>query len=58
VPTSIEFWQTWISHGKPGSLMPAFSTAEGGPLTDMQIASLANYLAATIPSPVAPPSAR
>jgi cytochrome c553 len=55
VPTNLEFWQTWISHGKPGSLMPAFSTTDGGPLTDMQIASLANYLAATIPSQVAPP---
>ena len=31
-------------HGKPGSLMPAFATAEGGPLNDMQIASLAAYL--------------
>jgi mono/diheme cytochrome c family protein len=56
VPTNIEFWQTWISHGKPGTLMPAFATAEGGPLTDMQIASLANYLAATIPSQVPPPA--
>jgi mono/diheme cytochrome c family protein len=54
VPTNVEFWQTWISHGKPGSLMPAFSTADGGPLTDMQIASLANYLNATIASQVAP----
>ena len=34
VPTNVEFWQTWISHGKPGSLMPAFSTADGGPLSD------------------------
>ncbi|MGO8765102.1 MAG: DUF1573 domain-containing protein [Limisphaerales bacterium] len=25
VPTNIDFWQTWISHGKPGSFMPAFS---------------------------------
>jgi mono/diheme cytochrome c family protein len=58
VPTNVEFWQTWISQGKPGSLMPAFSTAEGGPLTEIQIASLANYLAATIPSQVAPPPAQ
>ena len=55
VPTNVEFWRTWISHGKPGSLMPAFSTADGGPLTDMQIASLAAYLNATIPSQAAPP---
>ena len=44
VPTNEEFWRTWITHGKPGSLMPAFSTIEGGPLNDMQIASLAAYL--------------
>jgi len=43
-PTSNEFWRTWIAHGKPGSLMPAFATSDGGPLTDIQIASLAAYL--------------
>jgi mono/diheme cytochrome c family protein len=54
-PTSDEFWRIWIAHGKPGSLMPAFSTTDGGPLNDMQIASLAAYLNVTIPSHVAPP---
>jgi cytochrome c5 len=49
-PTNIELWRTWIEHGKPGTLMPAFSAAEGGSLTDNQIKSLANYLAKTIPS--------
>jgi len=49
-PTNVDFWQTWTAHGKAGSLMPAFSTSDGGPLSDMQIASLAQYLAATIPS--------
>jgi mono/diheme cytochrome c family protein len=49
-PTNVDFWQTWTAHGKAGSLMPAFSTTDGGPLSDMQIASLAQYLAATIPS--------
>ena len=43
-PTNFEFWRIWIAHGKPGSLMPAFSTIDGGPLSDMQIASLASYL--------------
>jgi mono/diheme cytochrome c family protein len=52
IPTNEDFWRTWITHGKPGSLMPAFSTAEGGPLSDMQIASLATYLNAAIPSNV------
>jgi mono/diheme cytochrome c family protein len=55
VPTNQDFWRTWITHGKPGSLMPAFSTAEGGPLNDLQIASLAAYLDSAIPSKVAPP---
>ncbi|MGH7952110.1 MAG: DUF1573 domain-containing protein [Limisphaerales bacterium] len=54
VPTNDQFWQTWIAHGKPGSLMPAFCTADGGPLTDMQIASLAAYLNQAIPSHVPP----
>jgi mono/diheme cytochrome c family protein len=49
-PTNEDFWRTWIMHGKPGSLMPAFSTAEGGPLNDMQIASLAAYLNSVFPS--------
>jgi mono/diheme cytochrome c family protein len=49
-PTNYEFWRTWITHGKPGSLMPAFSTADGGPLPDMQIASLVSYLNRAIPS--------
>jgi cytochrome c553 len=53
-PTNDSFWQAWIAHGKPGSLMPAFSTADGGPLTDIQIASLAAYLDSAIPSAVAP----
>jgi mono/diheme cytochrome c family protein len=43
-PTNFEFWRTWIAHGKPGSLMPAFSGTDGGPLSDMQISSLATYL--------------
>jgi mono/diheme cytochrome c family protein len=49
-PTNVDFWQTWTAHGKAGSLMPAFSTTDGGPLSEMQIVSLTRYLAATIPS--------
>lgn len=49
-PTNDEFWRIWIAHGKPGSLMPAFATSDGGPLTDMQIASIAAYLRSAIPS--------
>jgi cytochrome c553 len=53
--TNLEFWRTWITYGKPGSLMPAFATAQGGPLTDMQIASLAAYLNTVHPSRVPAP---
>jgi cytochrome c553 len=48
--TNEEFWRAWITSGKPGTLMPACSIAQGGPLDDMQIATLAAYLNATIPS--------
>jgi hypothetical protein len=44
------FWRFWISHGNPASLMPAFDKSENGPLTDMQIVSLATYLNVAIPS--------
>jgi mono/diheme cytochrome c family protein len=43
-PTGVEYWKTWISHGRPGTLMPAFSTADGGPLSEMQIVSMVGYL--------------
>ena len=49
-PTDREQWKTWVTHGKAGTLMPAFAKAEGGPLTDGQIASLVDYLAEHIPS--------
>jgi mono/diheme cytochrome c family protein len=52
VPTNDEFWRTWTAHGKAGTLMPAFSTAEGGPLNDTQITSVATYLNYAIPSHV------
>jgi len=52
-PTGEEIWKNWTVHGKPGTLMPAFSIPEGGPLTDDQIASLVSYLTKAIPSRVA-----
>jgi len=58
VPTNEEFWRTWITSGKAGSLMPAFATSQGGPLNDLQIASLAAYLNAVIPSHVSQPAAK
>ena len=53
-PTNLDFWQTWIAHGKAGSLMPAFSTSDGGTLSDIQITSLAQYLLGSIPSQPTP----
>ena len=55
--TGVEFWRVWITSGKPGSLMPAFAKAQGGPLDDIQIASLAQYLNAVYPSTVPLPPA-
>ncbi len=54
VPTNPDFWRTWITFGKPGTLMPAFAASQGGPLSDVQISSLAAYLNSTIPSHVPP----
>jgi mono/diheme cytochrome c family protein len=48
--TGKDYWAFWITHGKPGSLMPAFAQTQGGPLTDDQIQSLADYLASNFPS--------
>jgi mono/diheme cytochrome c family protein len=55
VATNEDFWRTWIAHGKAGTFMPAFSMGDGGPLSDMQIASLVAYLNSTIPSKVPSP---
>ena len=49
VPTNVDFWRTWIAHGKPGTLMPAFAKSDGGPLEDPQIVNLATYLNFVIP---------
>jgi cytochrome c553 len=57
-PTSADFWRNWITHGKPGTLMPAFAKVEGGILSDEQIQSLTVFLTVTIPSRpvlIAPP---
>lgn len=48
-PTSFDTWKEMITNGKPGTLMPGFSAAKNGPLSDAQIESLAQYLAQTIP---------
>ena len=49
-PTDYDFWKMIITIGKPGTLMPAFGSVAGGPLTDEQVDSLARTLTALIPS--------
>lgn len=39
-----DYWLQWIAHGKPDTLMPAFATKAGGPLSDAQIHSLVGFL--------------
>jgi cytochrome c553 len=56
--TNRELWETWIIYGKPGSMMPAFAKSEGGPLSDDQVRSLADYLSQAIPSQPAAPAAK
>lgn len=42
--TDANYWKSWIINGKPGTLMPAFAQAHGGPLTDAQVESLTAFL--------------
>ncbi|MBI5802112.1 MAG: DUF1573 domain-containing protein [Verrucomicrobia bacterium] len=43
-PATRDHWLQWITHGKPDTLMPAFTAKAGGPLTDTQIHSLVEFL--------------
>ena len=42
--TGLDYWAFWIANGKPGTLMPGFAKAHGGPLDEAQIRSLAEFL--------------
>jgi mono/diheme cytochrome c family protein len=42
--TGPDYWAFWIANGKPGTLMPGFAKAHGGPLDEEQIRSLADFL--------------
>ncbi|HEX3798689.1 MAG TPA: DUF1573 domain-containing protein [Verrucomicrobiae bacterium] len=46
------YWREWITNGKPGTLMPAFTATQGGPLSDAQINSLVKYLTKAFPRPL------
>lgn len=48
-PAGLDYWKKIISHGKPRTTMPGFASAEGGPLTEMQVSSLAAYLNKAFP---------
>jgi len=50
-PRNATYWRNIITHGKPGSLMPAFAKSQGGILEPSQIDSLVDYLLQTYPSP-------
>jgi mono/diheme cytochrome c family protein len=56
--TNADYWRAMIVAGKPGTLMPGFSSDMEGPLTKRQIDSLVLYLTQTIsthqPAPAAP----
>ena len=41
--TDLDYWKQWITYGKAGSMMPAFGKVDGGPLSEQQIAALADY---------------
>ena len=53
-PAGYDYWKSIITFGKPHTLMPAFSRAQGGPLTETQVLSLAAYLSQAIPAKAAP----
>ena len=43
--TNPDYWREWITNGKEGTLMPAFTATQGGPLDEEQINSLVDYMA-------------
>ena len=54
-PVDLDYWKNIIARGKPRTTMPGFASAEGGPLTEMQVSSLAAYLNKAFPGhPSAP----
>ena len=49
-PTDADYWRSWITHGKEGTLMPAFAKSAGGILDEPQIESLITFLVTNYPS--------
>jgi mono/diheme cytochrome c family protein len=54
-PNEPEYWRGVITHGKPGTLMPAFANGERGILDTNQIESLVEYLTQNFISKDSPP---
>jgi mono/diheme cytochrome c family protein len=50
LPRDAAFWRKWITEGKEGTLMPAWSQTKGGPLSDEQIESLVKWALETLPT--------
>lgn len=49
-PRDAAYWRRWIGEGKDGTLMPAFATAQGGPLSGEQIESLVAFALERLPT--------
>lgn len=45
-----DYWRKWITHGKEGTLMPAFARSERGILDANEIESLVEYLTKAPPT--------
>jgi mono/diheme cytochrome c family protein len=53
LPADLASWKTLIACGKAHTMMPGFAATEGGPLTELQVSSLAAYLDKTMGHPSA-----
>ena len=49
-PLPEEFWNVFVTLGKPGTLMPSFAKENGGILSQEQVTSLVDYLAKDFPN--------
>ena len=46
-PTNQDYWTAIIINGKTNTMMPAFASFKGGPLSEYQVHALAQYLASS-----------
>ncbi len=47
IPTNQDYWTAIIMYGKTNTMMPAFASFKGGPLSEYQVRALAQYLASS-----------